>query len=517
MERAENRRRPERGARGGRAGNRGRGGLAQRPWKLLERPYPPTEILSADQVESLHRAALELLAEIGMKVLDGTARQRFRSGGAAVDEGSQMVRFEPALLEELVAKAPATFTLSARNPARDLTVGGRHSIFVAVGGPAYVSDLEKGRRAGSFAEMCDFLKAIQGLESIHQEGGGPFEPLDLDPETRHLDFYLAAATLLDKSWQGIGLGRARTLDSLEMAARMLGLADREALIGRPTVMTVINTNSPLVLDEPMAEGLIALAEHGQPAIITPFTLAGAMAPVTLAGALVQQHAEALAAVALTQIVRPGCPVVYGAFTSNVDMKSGSPAFGTPEYAQAAQISGQLARRVGLPFRSSNVNAANAPDAQSAWESQMALWGALMGGANVVEHAAGWLGGGLVASAEKLVIDAEMLQMMAAYFEPPAVDAAALALDAQREVGPGGHFFGCAHTLERYETAFHTPLVANWDNHDAWVERGSPTAPEKAHEVWKQLLADYQRPPIDPAAEEAMGDYVARRKREMGKG
>ena len=226
MERAENRRRPERGGRAARGAGRSRGGVAQRPWKLLERPYPPTEILSADQVESLHRAALRLLSEIGMKVLDGTARARYRAGGAEVDDGTMMVRFDPALLEGLVAQAPERFTLSARNPARDLVVGGRHSIFVAVGGPAYVSDLEKGRRAGSFAEMCDFLKAIQSLNVIHQEGGSPFEPLDLDPETRHLDFYLAAATLMDKSWQGIGLGRARTLDSLEMAARMLGLADR---------------------------------------------------------------------------------------------------------------------------------------------------------------------------------------------------------------------------------------------------------------------------------------------------
>jgi trimethylamine--corrinoid protein Co-methyltransferase len=240
-----------------------------------------------------------------------------------------------------------------------------------------------------------------------------------------------------------------------------------------------------------------------------------MSPVTLAGALTQQHAEAMAGIALAQIVRPGAPVMYGGFTSNVDMRTGSPAFGTPEYTLAAQASGQLARRIGVPFRSSNVTASNAVDAQAAYESAMSLWGSVMGGANMVLHAAGWLGGGLTASFEKLILDAEMLQMMAAYCVPPVVDESTLALDAIREVGPAGHYFGAAHTLSRYENAFYAPLLSNWDNFDAWRERGAQTATQRATGIWKKLLADYEQPPIDPAVDEALRDYMERRKREGG--
>jgi trimethylamine--corrinoid protein Co-methyltransferase len=299
-----------------------------------------------------------------------------------------------------------------------------------------------------------------------------------------------------------------------MAAIALGTTP-EGLIARPTLMGIINTNSPLQLDIPMAEGLITMAEYGQVLVITPFTLAGAMSPVTLAGALVQQHAEAMAGIALTQIVRPGVPVMYGGFTSNVDMRSGAPAFGTPEYTKAAQASGQLARHIGVPFRSSNVTAANEVDAQAAYESQMALWGALMGGAHLVEHAAGWMHGGLTASFEKLILDAEMLQMMAAYFQPIAVTEATLAVEAIRDVGAGGHFFGAAHTMDRYETAFYTPLLSNWDNHPQWLERGAVQSRERANTVWKQILADYTQPAIDPGTDEALQAFMARRRAEGG--
>jgi trimethylamine--corrinoid protein Co-methyltransferase len=265
----------------------------------------------------------------------------------------------------------------------------------------------------------------------------------------------------------------------------------------------------------MAEGLITFAEHGQCNVITPFTLAGAMSPVTLAGALVQQHAEAMAGIALAQVVRSGVPVMYGGFTSNVDMKSGSPALGTPEYTQAAQASGQLARLIGVPFRSSNATAANDIDAQAAYESSMSLWGSIMGGANMVMHAAGWLGGGLTASFEKLIIDAEMLQMMAAYCQPMEVSEEALAVNAIREVGPAGHFFGISHTIDRYENAFYAPMLSNWDNFDRWVERGSVSAAARANRIWKDLLEAYERPPIDPAVDEHLRDYVRIRKRELG--
>jgi trimethylamine--corrinoid protein Co-methyltransferase len=490
------------------------GSLQQPPFGQVRMPYAPIEVLSEDRVEAIHEAGLTVLESFGMRVLDARARGLYAGAGAEVDEGAMQVRLDRALVTELVARAPSRFTVHARNPARDVSVGGRDVMFTAVGGPAYVSDLERGRRPGTYAEMCDYIRLIQSLNILHQEGGGPFEPLDLPANTRHLDLTYAEITLTDKSWMPQSLGTGRTMDAIEMAAIAFGL-NREAMKDHCCLTGVINTNSPLQLDIPMAEGLIALAEHGQCNIVTPFTLAGAMSPVTVAGALAQQHAEALAGIALTQIVRPGVPAVYGGFTSNVDMKTGAPAFGTPEYTQAAQISGQLARRIGMPFRSSNVTAANACDAQAAYESQMALWGSLMGGAHMINHAAGWLGGGLTASFEKLIIDAEMLQMMAAYFQPPEVSEATLALDAIREAGPGGHFFGTAHTLERYETAFYAPLVSNWDNHDSWVQRGSVEAAGRANQIWKQLLEEYEQPPIDPAIDEALRDYMERRKREGG--
>ena len=486
----------------------------QSPWSQLRLRYGPIELLSADQIHAIHETALSILEEIGLRVLDPEARGRLAAAGCTIDEGAMQLRFDRAMVEELVAKAPAEFTLTSRNPERNLELGGRNSVFSSVGGPAFCSDLDRGRRPGTYAEMCNYIKLVQTLNVIHQEGGGGFEALDLPSETRHLDLYYAQITLLDKNWQPWGLGTDCVLDALEMVAISLGTT-REALVDTPVFSCVINTNSPLQLDIPMAQGLMALAEHGQAAVVTPFTLAGAMSPITLAGALAQQHAEALAGIALCQIIRPGVPVMYGGFTSNVDMKSGSPAFGTPEYTQAAQASGQLARHIGVPFRSSNVTASNLVDAQATYESMMSLWGALLGGAHLIEHAAGWLEGGLTASFEKLIIDAEMLQMMSEYFKPIEVSQDTLALDAIREVGPAGHFFGAAHTLERYENAFYVPLVSNWDNFETFTERGGEDATRRANRIWKRLLDEYEQPPLDPAIDEALRAYVDRRKRELG--
>jgi trimethylamine--corrinoid protein Co-methyltransferase len=494
-------------------GSRTVGAIRQLPWGQPKLAYPPVEILSADAVEAIHRGSLSILETAGMKVLDLEARRILRAAGAEVDEGAMVVRLDRGLVEEKLKLPPSAFTLHARNPERSIAVGGRFTFFSSVGGPAFVSDLQGGRRAGTYAELCDFLRLVQSLNILHQEGGGPFEPLDLPESSRHLDTHYAQLTLMDKNWQPWGLGAERARDGLEMAAIALGVP-REELWRTPVFTCIINTNSPLMLDVPMAEGLIEMARHGQAVVVTPFTLAGAMAPVTLAGALAQQNAEALAAIVLTQLVRPGAPVIYGAFTTNVDMRTGAPAFGTPEYVQAAQISGQLARRYNLPFRSSNVTTAHAVDAQAAYESQMALWGAITAHAHLVNHAAGWLGGGLTASFEKLILDAELLQMMAAWLCPPAIDEASLGLDAILQAGHGGHFFGTAHTLERYEHAFYTPLLSDWDNYDNWRDRGSPDAATRANKIWKQLLAEYERPQIDPATEEALQDYVARRKREI---
>ena len=488
------------------------GALQQPPFGQVPRPYAPIAVLSDDHIAAIHAAALRVLSEIGMSVLEPRAGDLFARAGATVT--GETVRLDPGLIAECLSTVPQTFTLAARNPLKSLRFGGNDCVFASVGGPAYVMDNDHGRRNGTHAEMCDYLKLTHSLNVLHQIGGTPFEPMDLPANTRYLDCFLAQIRLSDKNWQTETLGRARTLDGIELAAISLNCTVDD-LAHRPALLGIINTNSPLQLDIPMAEGLVTMAEHGQVNVITPFTLAGAMSPVTLAGALVMQHAEALAGIALTQIVRPGVPVMYGGFTSNVDMRSGSPAFGTPEYAKAAQVSGQLARHIGVPFRSSNVCAANEVDAQAAYESQMALWGALTGGAHLLNHAAGWLHCGLTASFEKLILDAEMLQMMDAYFEPMATDPGALALDAILEAGAGGHFFGTAHTMARYEKAFHTPMLSNWDNHPQWLAKGSIDARTRANTVWKDLLAAHEDPPLDPAVDEALTAYVTRRKAEGG--
>jgi trimethylamine--corrinoid protein Co-methyltransferase len=465
-------------------------------------------VLSSDQVEKIHRSSLTLLAKHGMRFLAPTARQLFANAGCVVDD--TIVRLDPDFVEAMLARAPSEFTLRARNPANDLIIGGDHVVFTSVGGPAFVNDIERGRRPGTHADQQEYLRIIQALGVVHQEGGGPFEAMDLPPHTRHLDLYHSLIRNLDKNWQGIALGKDRAADSIDMAALAL-LTDRDGLQSRPALMTIVNTNTPLTLDAPMTEGLIELAAAGQAVCVTPFTLAGAMAPATLAGALVLQNAEVLAVVSLIQLVRAGAPVVYGSFTSNVDMRSGSPAFGTPEYTKAAHASGQLARRYRLPFRSSNTTTSNVVDAQAAYESAMSLWGAVLGGANIVNHAAGWLEGGLTASFEKLIVDAEMLQMVAAYLQPIVVNDDSLALDAIADVGPGGHFFGSPHTMQRYETAFYSPLLSDWRNFESWALDGSADARQRAHIIWRQLLDQSESPALDAEIDGALSAFVAHRK------
>ena len=487
--------------------------IHQLPWQDVVNPYAPLEILDAEQVETIIDAALTILKSQGMRFLEPGSRDTMREAGADVDEAEMIVRFDPDLIKEKLAQAPAKFGLRARNPAHNLTIGGNHILFASVGGPAFCSDLDKGRRPGTYAEMCDFLRIVQSLNILHQEGGGAFEAMDLPAETRHLDLYLAQIRLLDKNCQSYALGRDRTLDSIEMICIALEV-DRDELAKDPALLAIINTNSPMQLDIPMTEAVYELAGAGQVCCITPFTLAGSMSPATLAGTLAQQTAEVLAVAALTQSINPGAPIVYGSFASNVDMQSGAPALGTPEYTKAAQASGQIARRLGLPFRSSNTTVSNCVDAQSAFESEMSLWGAVMGHANLVNHAAGWLECGLTASFEKLVIDAEMLQMITEYLRPIVVNDDQLALDAIAEVGPGGHHFGTSHTLERYETAFYAPLLSNRQNYEAWAESGSIDISVRANALWKQLLAEYEQPPLDPAIDEALVEYVEKRRIEL---
>ena len=504
---------PATGDRQRRRPRRGPAGIAQIPWRRLTNPYRPIEILTADQVETIHRASLRILAEIGLEVLGDRALDAFARAGARVDRLTRNVRLDPAQVEELVALAPSEFRLHARNPERDVVFGGNNLVFAAVAGPAFVTDLDRGRRPGNFKDFVDYVRIVGALDVLHQEGGGPLEPNDLPVPTRHLDQYRTFAVELDKTWHCWGTGAPMVDDALEIVSILHGM-DRDALARKPALMTVINTNSPLRLDGPMSDGLIEMALHGQPVVGTPFTLAGAMSPISLAGAIAQQNAEALFMVCLAQIVRPGAPMIYGAFTSNVDMRTGSPAFGTPESVKSQFASGQMARRYGLPWRSSNATASPVVDAQAAYEAEMAVWGAVMGGVNLLYQGAGWLEGGLTASYEKLILDAEILQMMAEVLQPMVVDEASLGFDALAEVGPGGHFFGSAHTLERYETAFYTPILSDWRNFETWHADGGLTATQRANGIWKRLLAEAVPPALDPGITEALDGFVTRRKREI---
>ncbi len=502
------------GRRSSRVRGRSQAAFVQLPRRPLANPYPPMEILSADQLEAIHEASLEVLEEIGMNFLLPEARDILRRAGAEVETDGPRVRFDRALVAEAVARAPSLVKARARNPENDLVFGANHINFGAVGGPPNFSDLDGGRRPGTLADLSNFLRLSQSLNICHLAASGAVEPLDIPPNVRHLEVALAAIRLSDKLRFGYGLGAVRARDHLEMGRISLGLTWQE-FAERPSLYTVINANSPLQYDIPMLEGMIEMARSRQLLVITPFTLAGAMAPVTVPGALVQQNAEALAGIAFAEIVSPGTPVVYGGFTSNVDMKSGAPAFGTPEYAQATLIGAQLARRYRLPFRASNVNASNAPDGQSVYESEMSIWACVMGHTNFVMHGLGWLEGGLCASFEKFILDAEMLQMMAQFLQPPVIDAGSLALEAIRDVGPGGHYFSTAHTLARYEHAFYAPLLSDWRNFETWSEDGAVDATHRANRIWKQILADYEPPPLDPAIDEELQAYVDRRTAEGG--
>ncbi|SMH49825.1 trimethylamine---corrinoid protein Co-methyltransferase [Mesorhizobium australicum] len=501
---------------GGRAGKRAGASSAfeQPPFRRLKRPFPPTPIVSEDQLEAIHLASLRVLSEIGLDVLHEDARRIMKEAGADVREGSERVRFDPAMILETIATAPSEFRVHARNADHSIDFGGDNLVFAQVASAPNCSDLDRGRRPGNQQDFRNLVKLAQMHNVISATGGYPVEPIDLHPSIRHLECIRDLATLTDKVFHIYSLGRERNLDGIEIARIANGLT-ADQLLDNPVCYTIINTNSPLKLDIPMMEGIIQMSSHGQLVIVTPFTLAGAMAPVTVAGAVVQQNAEALAGIAFTQMVRKGAPVGYGGFTSNVDMKSGAPAFGTPEYMKAQLLGGQLARRYGIPYRTSNTCAANAVDAQAAYESVFSLWGAVQGGGNFVLHSAGWLEGGLRASYEKTILDIDLLQMVTEFLSPLDLSEDALAVEAIRDVGPGGHFFGTQHTQDRYKTAFYAPILSDWRNFETWAEAGSPTAVEKANRVWKERLASYEAPAMDPARREELDAFVDRRVAEGG--
>lgn len=505
----------ERARRGGRAGKRsGSSAFEQPPFRQLKIPFSPTKLVSDDELESIHLASLRVLKEIGVEVLHDEARATMKRHGADVAEGSHRVRFDPDMIMEYMASCPSEVTLHARNPAHNVRFGGNNVIFAQMASAPNCSDTDRGRRAGNHQDFRNLVKLGQMHNILHVTGGYPVEPVDIHPSVRHLDCLRDFALLTDKVFHCYSLGKERNVDGMEIARIARGVS-MEQFVEEPSVLTIINTNSPLKLDVPMMEGIVQMSSHGQLVVVTPFTLSGAMAPVTIAGALVQQNAEALAALAFSQMVRKGAPVGYGGFTSNVDMKSGAPAFGTPEYMKAQLVGGQLARRYNIPYRTSNVCAANTVDAQAAYESVFSLWGCVQGGGNFVKHAAGWLEGGLTCSYEKTILDIDLLQMVAEFLTPLDLSEDALAIDAIRDVGPGGHFFGTAHTQSRYKTAFYAPIISDWRNFETWAEAGSPTAIQRANRIWKERLAAYEEPWIDPAIREELNAFVDKRKAEGG--
>jgi len=498
-----------------RRGRRGAAGavIAQLPWERVANPYAPLEMLTPDQMQDLHDTSIRILKELGIKVMGENARDLMRRAGAKVDSDG-VVRLDESIVDNALATVPRQFTLTPGNPARQVHFGGRDLVFGLVAGPPNVHDRINGRRAGNLEDYRNFIRLARHFNVIHMIGNQVTAPQELPANTRHLDTYLANLTLSDLSFHCTAIGRGRAMDGIRMMAIARG-ATLEDMARTPGVTTIISVNSPRLLDDAMGDGLIAMSQHGQPVTITPFTLMGAMTPVSLAAAMAQQNAEALFGVVLTQLVRPGTPVMYGAFTSNVDMRSGAPAFGTPENAKANVIAGQLARRYGLPYRTSNANASNTVDLQAAYETAMATWGAVLGGANLIYHAAGWLEGGLTASYEKLILDVEILQNMVEFLRPLKWDADELGFDAIRDVPAGGHFFGAAHTMARYEHAFYQPLLSDWRSYENWAIAGAKDAAQRATDLWQQALAEYEEPVIDAGRREELEAYVAKRREEIG--
>ncbi|MBS3651264.1 trimethylamine methyltransferase family protein [Pseudaminobacter sp. 19-2017] len=500
---------------GGRRSRLERSGSAipQLPWQRVENPYPPMQLLDEERMEALHATSMRILSELGIRVMSDRVMDIFEAAGAIVDREEKIIRVDESIVMEALKTVPSSFTLTSRNPAKQITLGGNALTFGLVAGPPNVHDRINGRRQGNLADYKNFTRLAHFFNSIHIIGNQVVAPIELPANSRHLDTYHANLTLSDLSFHCTAIGRERAMDGINMMAIARGITLDE-MRASPGVITIISVNSPRLLDDAMTDGLIAMAEHGQPVTVTPFTLMGAMTPVTLAAALAQQNAEALFGITLTQLVNPGAPAMYGAFTSNVDMKSGAPAFGTPENAKANIIAGQLARRYNLPYRTSNANASNVVDLQAAYETEMATWGAVLGGANMIYHAAGWLEGGLTASYEKLVLDVEILQNMMEFLRPLPFQEDDLGFEAIKSVPAGGHFFGSEHTMSRYTTAFYQPMLSNWQNYGSWTEAGSKDALERATEIWQQALRDYEEPALDPAIREELDAYVARRREEI---
>ncbi|MGQ0601297.1 MAG: trimethylamine methyltransferase family protein [Anaerolineales bacterium] len=480
------------------------------PFRPIRNTWRPMELLTPEGLEQLHTASMRILEETGMMMMDGETLDLWEKAGAKVDRKAQHVWLDRGLVMEAVAKAPVSFIWRARNPAHNVTLGGDYITFAPQGGVAYVTDLDNGRRRGTLADYEKFLKLVQMMGMLHYAGEQLIAPHEVPSSLRHLRRLPRAITLTDKALMEAAHGRIITQDALAMARLVFGDAEDQPYIGG-----VINASSPLRYDDRMLGGLLTYARAGQVTIITPFILAGAMSPISVAAAMAQQNAEALAGIALTQLVRPGAPVIYGGFTSNIDMKSGSPAFGTPEGAWAMSVGAQLARRYHLPYRGSgSLNTSKTPDAQAVWETLWTTWPAILSHTNFIMHAVGWLEGGLTVSYEKIIIDAESLAMFQHFLAGFAFNDDTLALDSIKEVGSGGHHFGTTHTQARYSTEFYESFLADRQGYESWAAAGSMDTAQRANAVWKEVLAQYEQPPLDVAIKDALDDFVARREREL---
>ena len=474
-------------------------------YRLLKNPFTPQSVFSEDEANQIHLTALRILEELGLKILHDEARSRFKKAGAMVNHDTQTVKIGADIVSDALNTAPKSIPVKTGNRKRDFTLELGSLLFGAGAGSPNVIDAERGRRAGTLQDFDDFVRLTQDFDALHLNV--PFvEPQDVPTHLRHYSTIRSQLLLSEKFPFVFSRGRLQveqTFDLLQIGRNI----SVEEFTNNVYCYTIINSNSPRQLDIPMAQGIIDFAKAGQVSIITPFCLAGAMAPITVAGAITLQHAEALAGIALAQITNPGSPVMYGSFSSNVDMKSGSPAFGTPEHVKATLGSGQLARLLGLPWRAGAGSASNTCDAQGANENQMGIWGAVLAGATTVIHSAGWQEGGLSTSFDKFITDMETVQSIAELCSPVSADSDNIGFDAIKDVQPGGHFFSTEHTMKRYKTAFYEPLVADLSNYGSWEESGKLTAETRAGEIWKQKLKSFKAPNIDPSIKEKIEAYI----------
>ncbi|WP_299961875.1 trimethylamine methyltransferase family protein [uncultured Roseobacter sp.] len=496
---------------------RGGGGAARRAERsavsfetarFIERNIPNFDVLNEEALEIIEANAETVLAEVGVNFIENPAAlQRWRDAGADVD--GERVRLPKGLARELCKTAPSSYTQHARNPARNVEVGGRNLVLAPVYGPPFVRDAIGGRRYATMEDFRKFVKLAYMSKWLHHSGGTVCEPTDLPVNKRHLDMLHAHMTLSDKPFMGSVTEPSRARDSVEMCEVLFG-AD---FVQQNTVMTsLININSPMTFDDVMMGALEVYATNNQACIISPFIVGGAMAPVSVAGTLTQVLAETLAGIAYSQLCRAGAPVVMGAFVTSIDMNSGAPTFGTPEAAHITYGAGQLARRLGLPYRSAgSFCGSKLPDAQAAYETANSLNVGLLSGVNFMLHACGWLEGGLVASFEKFVMDADQLGTLHHLAQGVSVDAEAQAMEAIREVGPGGHYLGCAHTQANFKTAFWKSDLLDYKPFETWDDEGARDTQALASLRVDKMLADYQQPSLDPAKEEALVAFIAAKK------